>query len=62
LAERILHTYNSNLPDGVTLRPGRGGIFEVTLGDQTLFSKAETGRFPNQGEVEAKLAELFGKP
>ena len=28
-----------------------GGIFEVVLDGRTLFSKHETGRFPEPGEV-----------
>ena len=30
---------------------GSGGIFEVVLDGATLFSKHETGRFPEPGEV-----------
>ena len=30
---------------------GSGGIFEVVLDGRTLFSKHETGRFPEPGEV-----------
>ena len=28
-----------------------GGIFEVYLNDELVFSKNELGRFPNEGEV-----------
>ncbi len=30
---------------------GSGGIFDVVLDGKTLFSKHETGRFPEPGEV-----------
>jgi len=30
---------------------GSGGVFEVALDDRTLYSKKETGRFPEPGEV-----------
>jgi len=30
---------------------GSGGIFEVVLDGRTLFSKHETGRFPELGEL-----------
>jgi selenoprotein W-related protein len=59
LAESILDKYHKQLPDGITLEPRSGGIFEVTLGDRSLFSKKATGRFPTSGEVEQQLAELF---
>ena len=28
-----------------------GGVFEVTVDDQTIFSKRSLGRFPEDGEV-----------
>ena len=34
---------------------GSGGIFEVVLDGTTLFSKHETGRFPEPGEVLARI-------
>lgn len=36
---------------------GKGGVFEVQLDGQAVFSKKELGRFPTAGEVEAVLAE-----
>jgi selenoprotein W-related protein len=36
---------------------GKGGVFEVRLDGQTLFSKKVVGRFPDAGEVEEVLAE-----
>jgi len=35
-----------------------GGVFEVTAGNQVLFSKKKIGRFPMPGEVEEKLSAL----
>lgn len=32
-----------------------GGVFEVTIDNELLFSKKQTGRFPHPGEVEAAL-------
>lgn len=33
-----------------------GGVFEVTAGNEVLFSKKKTGRFPMPGEVEELLS------
>ena len=33
-----------------------GGVFEVTIGNELLFSKKKTGRFPMPGEVEQILS------
>jgi len=35
---------------------GRGGVFEVTCGNDVLFSKRKLGRFPRAGEVEELVA------
>jgi selenoprotein W-related protein len=59
LAEQVLHDFHKELPGGVTLVPGGGGIFEVSLGDHPIFSKKEAGRFPAEGEVLGRLAEVL---
>ena len=43
-----------------TLIKKSGGIFEVTWGDELLFSKKALGRFPTSGEVEQTLAARLG--
>jgi selT/selW/selH-like putative selenoprotein len=60
LAESVLHDYYVQLPGGVELIPGTGGIFEVELNGQNIYSKEKTGRFPEENEVESKLEKLFG--
>ena len=47
------------LPGGVTLIPSTGGVFEVAIGDQTIFSKKATGRFPETDEVETALGKAL---
>lgn len=34
-----------------TLIPGRGGIFDVKVDGEMVFSKAKVGRFPEPDEV-----------
>jgi selenoprotein W-related protein len=36
----------------VTLIPSSGGVYEITLGDRLLYSKKETGKFPDAKEIE----------
>lgn len=36
---------------GVTLVPGSKGQFEVSLADTVVFSKLESGRFPDNQEI-----------
>lgn len=33
-----------------------GGVFEVSVDNEVLFSKKKAGRFPTPGEVEEKLS------
>ncbi|WP_236616484.1 Rdx family protein [Schnuerera ultunensis] len=32
--------------------PSSDGVFEITIGDELIFSKKELGRFPEENEVE----------
>lgn len=41
----------------LTLLPSTGGVFEVTLDGDLIFSKRELGRFPQAGELLAKVKE-----
>lgn len=34
---------------------GSGGVFEVAVDDELVYSKKAEGRFPEPGEVEASL-------
>jgi selT/selW/selH-like putative selenoprotein len=42
------------------LNPGGKGIFDVELDGRLIYSKYETHRFPNPGEVE-QLIRTFAK-
>ena len=39
---------------------GKGGVFEVAVGDELVFSKKQQGRFPEPGEVERELGAHLG--
>ena len=39
----------------MTLIPSRGGVFEVMLGDDLIYSKKETGRHGEPDEIMAEL-------
>jgi selenoprotein W-related protein len=36
--------------------PGKGGVFDVDVNGKRVFSKHESGRFPEWSEIEAALA------
>ena len=50
-AQELLTTFESELGE-VALRPGTGGVFEVRLGDVTLWSRQSQGRFHDLKELK----------
>jgi selenoprotein W-related protein len=51
MAQELLVTFEHELTE-VALRPGAEGIFEVTLDDVTIWSRADSGRFPEIKELK----------
>ena len=43
----------------ITLVPSEGGRFEVTANDRLLYSKLQTGRHADQGEVVELVRKLL---
>ena len=50
------------LLDGVELKTGSRGRFEVLIDGQEVFSKARLDRFPGEGEVKKLLEHRLGPP
>lgn len=46
----MLDEYSGKI-SAVTLVPSSGGVFEVTFGDDLIYSKKETGTFPEADQV-----------
>lgn len=52
LAQELLSTFEADL-SAVTLIPGStGGIFEIRLNGETVWSRKERGRFPEAKELK----------
>ena len=51
LAEELQKTFDVK----ANLVPGGGGIFDVIVDDVKVYSKHDTGRFPEPGEVAGKI-------
>ncbi len=60
LAQEILATHKDELA-GVTLVPGRGGIFEVRIDGNVVFSHREAGRFPEPREIRDAIRGALGQ-
>lgn len=50
-AQELLTTFGAELGE-VALVPGQDAVFEVRLGNELLFSRAKTGRFPEIKELK----------
>ena len=53
----MLHDFDDQLPGGVQIIPSSGGVFEVSLGDELIFSKKNLGRFPENSEIDDALKQ-----
>lgn len=56
LAQELLTTFEAELGE-VALLPGAGGVFEIRLNGETLFSRKQAGRFPEAKEIKQLLRD-----
>ncbi len=55
LAEQILALYKTGVTS-LEIIPSRGGVFEVFQDDELVFSKKQSGRFPEWDEIRGALS------
>ena len=62
-AQELLTTFQDAIGE-VALVPGTGGIFDVRVGDQIVWSRATEGRFPELKELKQRLRDVIapGRP
>lgn len=58
-ASDLLTNYQHVIAD-LTLVTGGSGVFDVVADGTTIYSKHETGRHANEGEVLAAFTDLVG--
>lgn len=46
---------------GLTLVPSRGGVFELVVDGELVYSKVQTGRFPDESEVLSAVRSRLAK-
>jgi len=51
MAQELLSTFAQELGE-VALVPGAGGVFDVAVDGEVIFSRAQAGRFPDAKEVK----------
>jgi len=58
LATKVLTRYKQKL-QGLELEPSGGGCFELTIDGELVYSKLETGQFPDEDEIVAEIGKRF---
>jgi selenoprotein W-related protein len=56
MAQELLTTFESDI-ERVSLVPGTGGIFEVRLNGQVIFSRKQMERFPESKEIKQLIRD-----
>jgi selenoprotein W-related protein len=56
LAQELLSTFDTDLGE-VALVPGTGGIFEVRVDGELIWSRKEQGRFPEAKELKQRVRD-----
>ena len=56
MAQELLSSFEDDLAE-VALRPGRGGVFDVTVDDQLVWSRTAEGRFPDIKELKQRVRD-----
>jgi len=57
LTEKLLNRFKQDIKS-LSLAPYADGRFEVMLGNETIYSKLETGEFPDENSL---LEEIAGR-
>ncbi len=56
MAAKILSQYKQRI-EGLELQPSSGGCFEVTVNGELVYSKLQTGRFPDEQTLVAQIGK-----
>ncbi len=56
-AQELLVTFEDEI-GGVTLVPGTGGIFDVSVDGEIVWSRKDEGRFPDLKELKQRIRDI----
>ena len=56
MAQELLVTFEEEL-GGVTLKPGTGGVFQVSVEGEPVWSRKAEGRFPEMKELKQRVRD-----
>ncbi len=58
MTEKVAKQYKEGL-GRLALKPSSGGVFEVRINGQDIYSKAQTGEFPDDDAIIAEVGALL---
>ena len=58
LAQEVLTTFETEMGE-VALVPGTGGVFDVRLNGNLIYSRKEAGRFPESKELKQLIRDVI---
>lgn len=58
MAQELLSTFDGEITD-LTLKPGTGGVFEVTADSELVWSRKQEGRFPDITELKQRVRDVI---
>ncbi len=56
MAQELLSTFDGEITE-MTLKPGTGGVFEVTADEKLIWSRKAEGRFPDIKELKQRVRD-----
>ena len=58
MAQELLSTFDGDIAE-LTLKPGTGGIFEVQVNGDLVWSREAEGRFPEITELKQRVRDVI---
>lgn len=58
MAQELLHTFSTDLGE-VALQPGTGGVFEIRVDEQLIWSRETDGGFPDVKQLKSRVRDLI---
>ncbi len=57
MAQELLHTFSTDIAS-VTLVPGTGGIFTITVGEALIWDRKRDEGFPDAAELKRRVRDV----
>lgn len=57
MAQELLHTFAEEV-GAVTLKPGTGGVFEISIDGQVIWERKQEGGFPDAAALKQRVRDV----